>query len=423
MANTIVTLSSGDVVRKALSILHNELVFTKTINRQYDDRFARSGAKNGGTLLIREPNEFSIRTGQVMDTQDVTEITQTLTLATQLGVDINFSSVELTLSLDDFADRILQPAMARLATEVDQTILTACYPYVYNTFSCTSTAHPGLVEIRGARARLNQGLAPMGNRNLLADSLFANSIMSVGAAYVNPAPAISRQYERGLVGDLYGMRFWESETVPRHTNGLRTDATPTVNIQAATTSIENGVATVVMTTGTAASNVKAGDTFHVVGLYAINQETKARYSHLQQFSITAAVTLSTAAKDLSVSPIPYLSGVRQNMEVVTSSATAAVIMATGSAGSLVHGLCPGAPSLVGPENLCYHRDAFTAVFADLEMPKGVDFAAREVFDGISLRIVRQYDVVNDKFPCRIDVLFGQKCLRPAWACRIAGQRA
>ena len=132
MSNTIKTLSSGDITRKALALLHNELVFTKTINKQYDDRFARSGAKNGGTLLIRNPNQFTIRTGQTMDIQDVTESTQTLTVATQLGVDINFSSVELTLSLDDFADRILKPAMSRLAAEVDKTVIEACYPYVNN---------------------------------------------------------------------------------------------------------------------------------------------------------------------------------------------------------------------------------------------------------------------------------------------------
>ena len=129
MSNTIKTLSDGDITRKALSILHNKLVFTKTINKQYDDRFARSGAKNGGTLLIREPNEFTIRSGAIMDTQDVTERTQTLTLATQLGVDVNFSSVELTLSMDDFAERILTPAMTRLAAEVDKTVVYGSYPY------------------------------------------------------------------------------------------------------------------------------------------------------------------------------------------------------------------------------------------------------------------------------------------------------
>src|SRR3972149_186800 len=122
MSNTLKTLAAGDITRKALAVLHNKLTLTKTIDKQYDDRFAVSGAKNGGSLLIREPNQFTVRDGAVMDTQDVTESTQTLTVATQKGVDINFSSAELTLSLDDFSDRILTPAMSRLAADVDSTI-------------------------------------------------------------------------------------------------------------------------------------------------------------------------------------------------------------------------------------------------------------------------------------------------------------
>jgi hypothetical protein len=109
MSNTIKTLSAGDITRKALDILHNHLIFCKTINREYDDRFARTGAKNGGTLLIRNPNQFTVRSGAVMDTQDLDETTQPLVVATQRGVDVNFSSYELTMSLDDFADRILNP--------------------------------------------------------------------------------------------------------------------------------------------------------------------------------------------------------------------------------------------------------------------------------------------------------------------------
>lgn len=392
------------------------LEITTLIEHMDDDRFARSGAKNGGTLLIREPNQFTVRSGQVMDTQDITESTQTLTLATQRGVDINFSSVELTLSLDDFAERILRPAMSRLAAEVDSIVINNTYGSVYNIVSAATNIEMALPELRAARAKINMGLAPMGDRNLMCNSLAANSIMSVGQAFVQPASAIARQYERGLIGDIYGFKFYETETVPVHTNGLRTDATPTVNLVAATTSIENGDATVTMTTGTTASTVTYGDGFTIAGLYAVNPETKQRYGHLQQFSVTTATTLSAAAKELAVSPTPYLTTAKQNMEVVTSSATAAVIMGTGA-------IVFGSLSLTGAHNLAYHRDAFTAVFADLEMPKGVDFAAREVFDGISLRIVRQYDVVNDKFPCRIDVLFGYKCIRPEWACRIVGVRA
>jgi hypothetical protein len=419
MANTIKTLEAGDITRKALAILHNELVFTKTINRQYDNSFARSGAKNGGTLLIREPNQFTIRSGQVMDTQDVEETTQTLTLATQRGVDINFSSVELTLSLDDFAERILKPAMSRLAAEIDAINIAACYPYIANTYYTTITSAPGLIDVRGARARLNQGLAPQGDRILMCESLAANSIMSVGQAFVQPSTAIARQYERGLIGDLYGFKFYESEMTPVHTRGGVADATPTVDITYDSTAIVNGRASIKMTAILTTSTIAKGDVFVITGLYAVNPETKATLAHLMPFSVTTAVADTTVdATTLAVSPTPYWTGAKQNCKVVTSSATAAVLWATGA--TAAGGWTAGTAATVRANGLAYHKDAFTTVFADLEMPKGVDFAAREVFDGISLRIVRQYDVVNDKFPCRIDVLFGQKCLRPEWACRIIG---
>lgn len=407
MANTIVTLSAGDVVRKALSILHNELVFTKTINKQYDDRFARSGAKNGGTLLIRDPNEFTIRTGQTMDTQDLLETTQTLTVATQMGVDINFSSVELTLSLDDFAERILKPAMSRLAAEVDKTIINGCYPYVNNLVTGTLGTQPTLADVLSARAKLAQGLAPTNDRVIMCDALAANAIITSSGSYFHPSSEITRQWENGLVGGVYGFKFYESEMTPTHTNGSRTDTTPTVLLTAATTSIEDGTAVIVMTTNATGTGYKAGDVFTVAGLYAVNPETKATLSHLAQWTVTATTSALAAATDIPVYPIPYLSGPKQNAVVSTSSATAAVTnLSFGSAGVAYR------------QSMAYHRDAFTMVTADLEMPKGVDFAAREVYDGISLRVVRQYDVVNDKFPCRLDVLFGYKCIRPGWACRL-----
>jgi hypothetical protein len=109
MGNTIKTLSDGDLVREYLASFHNKLKFIKTINRQYDSRFAREGAKNGGTLIIKNPNEYTVTTGAVMDTQDVTETTQTLTVATQKHIAINLSSVELTMSLDDFRTFYINP--------------------------------------------------------------------------------------------------------------------------------------------------------------------------------------------------------------------------------------------------------------------------------------------------------------------------
>ncbi|MDO9527914.1 MAG: P22 phage major capsid protein family protein [Syntrophales bacterium] len=408
MPNAIKTLSSGDITRKSLALLHNNLIFCKLINREYDNRFARSGAKNGGTLLIREPNQFTVRTGAVMDTQDIDESTQTLTLATQKGVDVNFSSAELTLSLDDFSDRILKPAMARLAADIDSTVLTGCAKSVYNIVYTTIGAAPDTVDVRSARAKLAKGLAPTNDRAMVMESLSMNAVAVDVPAWFQPGSEIAKAYDTGLMGRFGGFNFYETEMIPTIINGSRTDATPICNTTEAS-GITSGTATV--TTTGAAGTVAVGDIFTIAGVYAVNPETKAVYEHLQQFVITAAHT-NDASDVWAVSPTPISSGAKQNISVVSAGASKAVVfVAAGGSGEASTGYAT---------NLGFQKGAFTMVTADLEMPKGVDFAAREVYDGISLRIVRNYDIVNDKFPCRIDVLFGYKAIRPEWAVRLPG---
>ncbi len=410
MANTIKNLSDGDITRKALSILHNNLIFCKTINREYDNRFANSGAKNGGTLLIREPNQFTVRSGAVMDTQDVTESTQTLTVATQRGVDINFSSVELTLSLDDFSTRILEPAMSRLAAEIDSIVITGAYKGIYNHILGTKGSPTVLADIRSARAKLSKGLAPHSQRFAILESLGMNSIVSGSQALFQPSGEIAKQYDQGVVGMNAGFKFYETEMIPTHTMGTFADTdTPIVNTS---TGITSGTATIAITSGTTAGTLKEGSVFTVADVFAVNPETKTVYPHLQQFVVTADVTASGGAVTPAVSPTPITSGAKQNVSLVSAGASKAVLFETvGGSGTISTGYAQG---------LAFHKDFCTLVTADLEMPKGVDFAAREVFDGISLRVVRQFDIINDKFPCRTDVLFGYKVTRPGWACRLSG---
>ena len=383
--------------------LHNELVFTKLIDKQYDNRFAVAGAKNGGTLLIREPNQFTIRTGAVMDAQDVIETTQTLTVATQKGVDVNFSSAELTLSLDDFAERILQPAMSRLAAEMDNTVIKGCYPGVYNFENTTFGAKPIYADILAVRAKLNQGLAPTGDRFIMLDSLAANGIMTDTKTLFNSASEISRQYTQGLLGTNSGFKFYESEMTPVHINGSRNDTTPVVDIA----TINNGDET--LTTTGASGTMVVGDVFTIADVYAVNQETKTPYPHLQQFAIRADHT-NDASDVWDITPKLYKSGAKQNVYATSWTGSKAIVnVAAGGS---------GAASTAYTNSLGFHKNAFTVVTADLEMPQGVAFASRKVIDGISLRVVRQYDIVNDQFPCRIDVLFGYKTIRPEWACRM-----
>lgn len=405
MANTFKTLADGDITRLALESFHNKLTFLKTINRQYDSRFAVEGAKNGGTLLIREPNEGVVTDGAVMDVQDETESTQTLTVATQKHVATSFTSVEMTMSVDDFQKRFLEPKMSKLAAIVENTVLAAIYKDIFNLTGTPATTPASILAVLNAGARLSQGLAPISDRHILLDSLAMAATVNAVGLYFHKASELEKAFSDGYIGHAGGFKWWETNMVPNHTNGTRDDTTPVCNTS---TGITSGSSSIV-TTG-ADGTMKAGDVFTIGDVYAVNRETKARYSHLQQFVVTADHT-NDATDTYVVSPTPVTSGAKQNVELVSAGAGKAIVnVAAGGS---------GAASLVFTQNLAYHRDAFTFVNADLHIEEGQRMSRANI-EGISMRMWRSGDIINDKFPVRFDVLFGYKTIRPEWAVRVRG---
>lgn len=411
MANTFITLSDGDVVRKCLASFHNKLTFLKTINKQYDSRFAVAGAKNGGILQIREPNEFTVRDGAVMITQNLTDATQTLTVATQKGVDINFSSIEATMSIDDFESRYIDPAMSKLAAIVEYTVLAAVYKNIFNLTGTPANTPSTLAAILNANARLSQCLAPLSDRHLLLDSIAMAATVNPLAAYFHKASEVEKAFSEGYIGHAAGLKWWESNLVPNHTNGTRDDTTPITTITGTVTVPTGGMTngTAVITTTGGDGTITVGDVFTIADVYAINRETKQRYSHLQQFVVTAALTCD-GTDAYACSPTPQATGAKQNIEIASIGAKAIVNVAAGGS---------GAASAVYPQNLAYHRDAFTFVTADLHKEPGQRME-RAVIEGIAMRFWRGADILNDQFPARLDVLFGYKTIRPEWACRVRG---
>ncbi len=408
MANTLKDLSDGDINREMLAEFHNALTFLKTINSQYDDRFGRSGRKNDGTILIRNPNEYTVRTGKVIDVQDANETTQTMTVATQKGVDLPaLSSLEQTMQVDDFKERFLRPAMLRLAAEVENDVLSNVYKNVFNLTGTPATTPASLNSIRVANSRLTEGLAPRGDRSLLVDPAAMAAIANSMNTYFHKDKELERSFIDGFVGHAVGLDWFESTMVPSHTNGTRTDATPVCNTSSGITS---GSASITTTGQTSSQTLTVGDVFTIEDVYAINRETKARLSHLQQFVITAALT-ADATDVFSVAPTPVTSGARQNVEIVSAGAGKAIVhVAAGGS---------GAASAVYAQNLAYHRDAFTWATTDLHIEPG-ERMTREVIDGISMRVWHGADITNDDFYTRVDVLYGFLTQRPEWATRVRG---
>jgi hypothetical protein len=396
MPNTILT--PVQITRKSLQILHQKLNFIGNINRTYDDSFANSGAKIGDSLKIRLPNEYVVRTGPNLSAQDTTETSTTLQIATQKGVDITFSSAELTLSLDDFSSRILEPAMAVLAANIEADALSM-YKDVYNIVDNDGNAISFLNIMQG-RKLLNDNLAPMDNNRtaLLSTDHTAKLVDSLKGLFQD-SNAIKQQYKEGMMGRTGGFDFYENTLLANHATGTAAKTT-TYTVNGAVTT--NGSTAVTVATG--ATTFKAGDIFTVAGCFRVHPETKVSTGVLQQFVVAA--DYAGGAGSLTFAPAIFTSGGRQNV-VAAGMANSSAIVKVGA----------GNAELLTP-SMVFHRDAFAFATADLVMPKGVDFAAREVYDGISLRTVRQYAISTDTMPCRIDVLYGFKTIRAQLAARI-----
>ena len=396
MPNTILTPSA--VTREALRVLHQKLNFVGNINRQYDSSFAKEGAKIGDSLKVRLPNEYTVRTGATLSAQDTTETSTTLQVSTQKGVDLNFTSVDLTLSLDDFSKRILDPAMSVLAANIEADALNM-YKDVYNLVDQDATAFTWNTVLNGRKA-LNDNLAPMDNqRKCLLSTSSSVKLVDALKGLFQDSGEISKQYKEGMMGRSAGFDFYENTLLVPHTTGTAAKTT-TYTVNGAVTT--NGSTSVVVATGS--TTFKQGDVFTVAGCYRVHPETKVSTGALQQFVVTA--DYSGGAGTLNFAPAIYTSGGRQNV-VAAGMANGSAIVKVGA----------GASELLNAD-LVFHKDAFAFATADLLLPGGVDFASREVMDGISMRIVRQYDINNDKFPTRLDVLYGYKAIRPQLAARL-----
>lgn len=397
MANSLLTPTA--VTREALRILHEKLSFIGTINRQYDDSFAKMGAKIGDSLKIRLPNQYTVRTGKTLSAQDTTETSVTLQVATQKGVDMSFSSAELTMTIDDFSSRILEPAMAVLASNVEADALQTMTKDVYNHIGTPGT-DPTFAQINQARARLNQNLAPKdSNRHIQMESVDMASVMDEVKTLFHDPKQLSKQYREGYISSAAGLSWTENERVYTHTPGA--DVAWAIN-QSSTAPAE-GDTTFTIDAASAAPVV--GDIFTIAGVKGVHPETKDTMPHEQQFVVTSSTTPTTTA--ISFSPALEAAGANQNIDHLPSDND--VLTAVGSA------------STAYPNHLVYHKDAFSFATADLIMPTGVDFADRQSYDGISIRMVRDYAISSDTFPCRIDILYGYKTLRASNAVRMFGK--
>lgn len=406
MANTLVTCSI--IAKEALAVLENQLGFASNVNRDYESEFRSSQARGyspGQTINIKRPPRYTYRSGRVSTPQSTVETTIPLTL-NQGGMDMSFTSVERTLSLQQLDGKI-KAAMATVANEIDRQGLDLARLSTYNTVGTVgtppATQAAALALITSASQRLNEMGAPVGQdmadrRCFVSNPAMNGSLVQGLAGLFNSQATLDKQYKNGVMVPSLGFNFVMDQNVVNHVNGTQAIG-PTAN-----TVNGAGQSGAALTVNGAAigGTLTAGTVVTFAGVFAVNPQTRQSTGALAQFVITAAV--SAAATSLPISPAIVTSGPFQNVTASPANNAAMTVV--------------GAADATYATNIAYDKDAFTLATVPLYAPpggKGVIDVAQESYKGINLRVIETYDAINDNHIMRFDVLFGWAATYPELA--------
>lgn len=403
MAN--INLTPDAILRESLRILHQKLNFCTNIITEYDDSFASEGGKIGASMRIRQPIQYATSTAATMPTgtgADSIGVSTTLTIDTQRYVPMRFTTKELTLDIEDFSSRHVEPAMAKLAAKIEADVLSKACKGTAGQL-CATVGNVAFADVMSGRKSLQDNLAPPDGRIALMDTQGNVDLVTDNKALFNDNSQISKQYKEGAMGRFGQFDFYENTLIPKHTAGTAV-ATYKVNgasqektISASDSDPMNGV--IAIDTGT--KDIVAGEIVTIEGCNAVHPETKEDTGVLKRFVVTAALS---AAGNLSISPAIIKSGPHQNVSAYPTDG--GDITTIGVAGTTYN------------QSLLFQKGFMALGTADLVMPNGVDMASRQNYDGISLRLIRDYDISKDRIYTRIDCLYGSKVLRPDLAYRL-----
>jgi len=383
MANQFLTTTA--ITREILTVLRQKLTFLRRINMEYSDDFAVTGAKIGNVVNIRVPTHGKVRTGRVMDAGDMSDQTVPLTISDQTGVDLIWNAADMALSMDDFRARYLDQRIADMASVIESQVMARALPYAAN-FVPNTDGILGLDDALKANKLLSDNLAPT-TRFMLTNTSGTIQAVNQLKGLFNSQSRLAEQYEDGLMARAAGFDWYETTNAPNQAYG--TSAIPgTYQVNGAN---QTGTS-IAVNTGT--GTLVAGQHVTFAGVFAVNPATKASTGQLRTFVVTA--NYAGGAGNLQISPAIVATGSEQNVTASPANAAAVAVL--------------GATAQTGV-NLAFARDFLTFATVDLPLPENKE-ASRMTFDGLSLRMVRDYDTRNDQFLNRVDILWGSAVLRP-----------
>lgn len=387
-------LTTDMIADRALMRFSESAIFLRSVNREYDDSFAKKEAKIGDTLRVPIPQHGKYRKGRVADPNPLQTITRNVTVFGQRGFDVQYSSAELALDIEEFDKRYISQQVADFVVNLEAEVLgmaVAATPNQTGPITAAFAANNTLFYSNMARKLIEDNGGFKGTKNMLVNSSAQLQVVEALKGLFNAQKQINVQYEEGEMGRAAGFDWNSSTVMPIQLRGA--GAGYLVNGANQTGS------TIVVDTGTGV--IHKGEIITITGVNAVHPQTKANLGYLRQFVVTA--DHAGGAGSISVYPAIVTSGSEQNVTGVPADNAAITIAGTASTNYNI--------------SLAYTKDAYT--FGTVDLPEYPDRpCSRRVFDGISMRVAQGSDMINDLFMMRFDLMAAFGALRPEWAVRL-----
>jgi len=393
-----------------LKLLKNNLVMGKLVSTTFKNEFRKKNDK----IFARRPPQFLVREGRVAAVQPVLEGEVEVTLDRQAGVDIEFTSIEETLTVDELLDdAIMQSNAATLAQYVDTAIMEEIIEFP-NWVGTPGQLIDSVTDYSAGPQRLDNLAIPRVNRAgvLSVDDHWAlSNSLNFHPSSSDIARTAIEDAELPLIG---GTNAYMTQSAINLTTGTRAatgaavinGANQVVTYDAVKDDFTQELSIDGMTAG---HTIKAGEVLSIADVYAINPRTKAPQSFLYQMTVLedATADVGGAIAALKVQCPMILGGAYATVNAAPADGAAVSFMGTASTSYR--------------QNAVFHKSALQLTFAKLVMPRSGRAAySTDTETGISIRYWETSDGTNDTHLHRWDILFGTTNVDPRLGARLSG---
>lgn len=406
------TLLTNDIILKeAMMHLDNECVISKLVNRDFDPNFGGE-TKNGETIRLARPIRGVVREGATMVPQDITEGRETLAITAQIGADLEFTSRDLTLSVDKFSERIIKPQMIKLANYLDGKIMLELTNKTPNWVGTPGQTINSYADLAPAPQRLDEQAVPQGRVAILSPADHWGLVPTVAGLYIQDTAKSA--LTRAKLPMLGGIDMYMSQNVQTHTNGTWSSAATTAEVNNGTLSVSYLTAKdtwtmdltidgLTNTTGTC----KAGDVITIENVYAVNPITGDTLPWLREFAVRDDETADASGNAvITISPPIITSGAYKTCNAAAVNDANIVVKGSVNTGY--------------SQNLVFHPDAITLATPKMAKPQGAAWCETRNYNGLNLRLTQGFDMTNDVQQWRFDMLYALKAHQPWLSTRVSG---